>query len=220
MRRSFLLGFLLAFLGFARVTHAQEDELLFDPNDNTEGFVFGLRGFYIPPVSASGEDQFEDIEIETTWGSGLGVFLGYGYSPSLLFFAIIDQSAHDPDNAQIGGDITLYHFDFGARYHLRVSDPRYVPYASLALGAKQLYTRRFNNPNTGTATRATINALAVVPGAGVQLFFTENFAIDANAAVSIGSFRRISILGSRQRMESNGAVTTRISVGVNWYPET
>lgn len=218
--RSLLSVLLIAFLATARDVRAQLDEELFDPRDNTKGWVFGLRGFYVPPVSASGEGQFDDIEIETTWGSGLGVLIGYGYTQSLLFYGQVDQSVHDPDNAQIAGGITLYHFDFGARYHLRLRDPRFVPYAALAFGGKQLYTKRFIDPETATATRATINALSVVPGGGIQIFLSENFAFDANAAVSIGSFRRISILGTRQRMESNGAVTARISVGVNWYPET
>lgn len=219
MRFSMLLGLVLAASSLVRTAHAQlEEELLYDPFENTRGFMLGLRGGFVPAMAASGERQFEGTDVATTWGSGYGVQLGYGYSPHLLFFGSVDQSTHESDNAQISSDITLYHFDFGARWHFRPSDYRIVPYVSLAIGGKQLYTHQFIDPG-GTARRTTINARAIVPGGGLQVFFTENFAVEGNAAVSIGGFRRISIDGAgRQRLYSNGGVTSRISLGVNWYP--
>jgi hypothetical protein len=55
----------------------------------------------------------------------------------------------------------------------------------------------------------------------MQLFFTEDFALDANVVVSIGSAHRIDIQGvQRSSMKSSGGLTTRLRVGVNWYPES
>jgi hypothetical protein len=218
MRSSLLIPFVLAASLPARAAYAQAEELLYDPYANIQGFLVGLRGAFVPGTTASGERQFEGTEVETTWGSGFGVQVGYGYSPHLLFFASVDRTAHESDNAQIASGITLYHFDFGARYHFRLTDYRYVPYVSLGFGGKQLFTRQFIDSG-GTARRTTINARAIIPGGGMQVFFSENFAVEGNLAVSIGSFRRISIDGvGRQRLYSNGGVTSRITLGVNWYP--
>ena len=219
MRSSLLVAFVLSASLPARALDAQvREELLYDPRDNTEGFMLGVRGTVVPGVSLSGERQFEGTDVDANWGSGFGVVVGYGYSPHLLFFGSIDQTMHESDNAQIVSDITLYHFDFGARWLFRPADVRYVPYVSLAVGGKQLYTRRFIDPG-GTARRTTINARSVIPGGGMQVFFSENFAFDGSVGVSIGSFRRISIDGSgRQRLYSSGGVTTRVALGVNWYP--
>ena len=218
MRPSLLVALAFASTLAARSAHGQVEELLYDPHGNVEGFMIGLRGGFVPAMTATGERQFEGTEVATTWGSGFGVQMGYGYSPRLLFFASVDETAHESNNAQIFGAITMYHFDFGARFHIRPADPRLVPYVSLAVGGKQVYTRRFIESG-GTARRATLNARAIVPGGGMQLFFTEDFALEGNVAVSVGGFRRISIDGSgRQRLYSSGGVTSRVTVGVNWYP--
>lgn len=219
MRFPLLSVLMLATFVATRAAPAQvEEELLYDPRENTNGFMVGLRGSFVPGISVSGERQFEGTEVATTWGSGYGVQVGYGFSPRLLFFGSVDHTTHESDNAQISSNITLYHFDFGARYHFRPADYRYVPYVSLAFGGKQLYTREFIEPG-GTARRTTINARAIIPGGGMQVFFSENFAVEGNAAVSFGGFRRISIDGAgRHRLYSNGGVTSRVTLGVNWYP--
>jgi hypothetical protein len=94
-----------------------------------------------------------------------------------------------------------------------------VPYAALAFGGKQLYTRTFID-TLGVSRRATINARAIIPGAGLQFFFSENFAFDANLSLSLGSFHKIDVAGGgRQSLQSDGGTTSRMSVGVNWYPE-
>lgn len=220
MRSKLLL--VLAFMSAlaARPVSAQVvEELLYDPRGITEGLMVGLRLGFVPGTTLTGERQFEGIEVATTWGSGGGVMVGYGITPQLLMFGSVDQSAHDSDNARIVGNITLYHFDFGARFHFHLRDVRYVPYASLAFGGKQLYTRTFID-TLGVSRRATINARAIIPGAGLQFFFSENFAFDANLSLSLGSFHKIDVAGGgRQSLQSDGGTTSRMSVGVNWYPE-
>lgn len=200
--------------------HAQAEELLYDPRDITEGFVLGIRGSFSAGTSATFEAPFDGVEIATTWGTGGGVLLGYGLTPTLLFYASVDQTRHDSDNARVQSDITLYHIDFGARYHFQFGDPRLVPYASLGVGGKQLYTHGFND-STGVVRRATINARAFVVGGGFQYFFTEDFAIDGGMALSIGSFNKFDVEGSgRRNVNSDGGLTTRVMIGVNWYPES
>lgn len=213
-----IIALVFALVLSVRAVYGQGEELLYDPFENTTGFMVGVRGSFVPGTSASGERQFAGTELATTWGSGGGLVFGYGLTPHLLLFGSVDASLHDSDNAQIVSGITLYHFDFGARYHFRLPDYRYVPYVSFAFGGKQLFARRFIDSG-GTARRTTINARAIVPGGGLQVFFTEDFAVEGNVAVSIGSFRNISIDGSgKQRLFSDGGVTSRISLGVNWYP--
>ncbi|HUF29632.1 MAG TPA: hypothetical protein VMM77_03135 [Gemmatimonadaceae bacterium] len=199
---------------------APAEELLYDPRTITSGIMVGLSGGFVPGTTVTGERQSEGTEIKTTWGSGIGGHLGYGYTPRLLLLMGIERSSHGSDNAQVVGDITLYHFDFGVRYHFHRRDVRYVPYASLAVGGKQFKTRSFID-TSGVVRRATFNARAINPGGGMQLFFTENFTLDANVIVSIGSVHRIEIHQvQRSTMKSSGGLTTRLRVGVNWYPET
>jgi hypothetical protein len=218
MRPLLLIVLALTLAIAAKPVHGQAEELLYDPRGITEGLMVGLRATFVPGVTVTGERQFEGIDVATTWGTGAGIIVGYGVSPRLLLFGSVDHSAHDSDNARVAGDITLYHFDFGVRFHLHLRDVRYVPYATLAAGGKQLYTRTFID-TLGVVHRATINARAIVPGAGFQFFFRENFAFDGNVSLSIGSFRRIDVEGSgRQKFHSSGGTTARISAGVNWYP--
>ena len=219
MRVSLLPALAVLMMLATRPAFGQVEELLYDPREITEGVAIGLRGTFLTGMSAAGEGQFEGIDVATTWGSGFGALLGYGITPRLLLFASVDHTVHDSDNARIAGDITLYHFDFGARYHWHLRDVRFVPYASLALGGKQLYTRTFID-TLGVSRRATINARAVIPGAGMQFFFTENFALDGGVAVSVGSFGKIDVEGSgRRKFESSGGRTTRLTVGLSWYPD-
>jgi hypothetical protein len=221
-RSSLLLALIVSAPLFARSARAQApgEELLYDPRSITSGIMVGLSGGFVPGTTVTGERQFEGTEVKTTWGSGVGLQAGYGYTPRLLFLASIDRSSHSSDNAQIAGDITLYHYDFGARYQFHRRDVRYVPYVSLAVGGKQFKTRSFID-SSGVARRATFNARAIIPGGGMQLFFTENFALDANVVVSIGSVHRIDIQQvQRSSMKSSGGLTTRLRVGVNWYPES
>lgn len=216
---SLLLAILVWSSLVARSSQAQAEELLYDPRVITRGIMVGLSGGFVPATTVTGEGQFEGTEVTTTWGSGIGAHAGYGYTPRLLFMASIDRSSHGSDNAQVAGDITLYHYDFGVRYHFHRRDVRYVPYASFAIGGKQFKTRSFID-QSGVARRTTFNARAIVPGGGMQLFFTENFALDANVVVSIGSPHRIDIQQvQRSSMKSSGGMTTRLRVGVNWYPE-
>jgi hypothetical protein len=218
MRVSLCIFMALVSLVSSRRLHAQGEELLYDPRDITSGLLVGARGTAVPGTSATGKGQSAGTDLATTWGSGGGLIVGYGSSPRLLFFASVDYSTHESDNAQIAGDITLWHFDFGARFHLHLPNVRYVPYVSLAAGGKQLYTREFID-TLGVARPATINARAIVPGAGMQVFLLDNFAIDGQVAVSIGSFGRINMEGNRRRLRTDGGVTTRVMIGVNWYPD-
>ena len=221
-RSSLLLALIVSAPLFARSGSAQlpDEELLYDPRSITNGFMVGLSGGFVTGTTVTGEGQYEGTEVKTTWGSGVGLHGGYGYTPRLLLLASIDRSSHSSDNAQIAGDITVYHYDFGARYQFHRRNVRYVPYVSLAVGGKQFKTRSFID-TTGVVRRATLNARAIIPGGGMQLFFTDDFALDANVVVSIGSAHRIDIRGvQRSSMKSSGGLTTRLRVGVNWFPES
>jgi hypothetical protein len=221
-RSSLLLALIVSAPLFARSARAQApgEELLYDPRSITSGLTVGLSGGFVPGTTITGEGQFEGTEVKTTWGSGVGLHGGYGYTPRLLFIASIDRSSHSSDNAQVAGDITLYHYDFGARYQFHRRDVRYVPYVSLAIGGKQFKARSFID-TSGVARRATFNARAIIPGGGMQLFFTEDFAVDANVVISIGSVHRVDIQQvQRSSMKSSGGLTTRLRVGVSWYPES
>ncbi|HSJ63126.1 MAG TPA: hypothetical protein VK922_04370 [Gemmatimonadaceae bacterium] len=219
MRPSLLTALALVSLLASRPAHGQLEDDLFDPRDNTKGLALGVRGGFVSGLSTTGERNYAGIDLATTWGSGVGLQVGYGYSPRLLFYGSVDHSWVDSDNTQVIGDLTLYHFDFGVRYHLHLRDVRYVPYVSLALGGKQLYTRSFID-TLGVSRPATINGRAIVPGAGMQLFVTEDLAVDGQVAVSIGGFGKIDVDGGGRRMyQSSGGQTVRVLFGASWYPE-
>lgn len=197
---------------------AQQEELLYDPRENTEGFLFGVAGHFVPAITVTGKDAFAGTELKTTWASGGGVTFGYGYKHRWLFFGTVDVAKPESDNATVDGQITFWHFDFGARMHFHLEDHRVVPYASLAIGAKQLHTRSFID-STGVQRSATLNARMLAPGVGVQFFPYEDFAIDAAVVLGLGSFNRLDVSGvGKAKLKSDGGTTTRLRVGVNWYP--
>lgn len=197
-----------------------EEELLYDPRENTVGALVELNAGFLPGVTVTGSGALDFFEVKTTWSSSIGFVVGYGITPSWLIYGGVDRAKPNSDNARVLGSMTLDHFDVGLRYNHHLADVRLVPYADVAFSGKQLYARQLVD-TLGVARRTTINGRAVAVGAGVQYFFTENFALDGSAKVSIGSFGRVWIDGSkRQSIDSSGGTTTRFRVGVAWYPQS
>lgn len=209
---------LLAALCLPTAAKAQGEELLYDPRENTNGVMLGLAGHFVPAIRVSDTDAFEGASVRTTWATGGGVQVGYGYGRRWLFYAGMDVANPQSNDVTVDGDFTFWHYDFGARLHHHLTDHRIVPYLSLAVGAKQLHTRHFID-STGVERSATLNARSIAPGVGVLYFPYEDLAFDASLVFGFGSFTRLHVTGvTSRKLDSEGGTSTRLRFGLNWYP--
>jgi hypothetical protein len=124
---------------------------------NTGGFMIGghLNGSAL---------SFEGADTES--GGGLGIAIGYGFTPKLMLYLNVDAAKVDIADTQIGGSFALGHGDLGIRYTFANSARAWVPYLNAAFTSR-VASANVDNSLTST-TEVSISGPAVSVGGGVR----------------------------------------------------
>jgi len=200
--RTFLLA--AALLTTAPVLAAQSAN-----RSNTRGFMVGahLNG---SSLSYEGGDQES--------GGGIGLAIGYGFSPRVQLFFNVDAANVDIGDADIGGTYALGHGDLGIRYTFAKATQRWTPYLSAA------FTSRLATADVETGvlstTEVSISGPAFTVGGGVQYFFSERLALDAGLLFSSGKFNTIKVGSISVDVDDvDNSTSARFNVGLKFYPQ-
>ena len=176
---------------------------------STKGFFIGahLNGSSV----TIDEPEFED-EAD---GSGLGIQLGYGFTPQFALF--IDGTA-----AQLEDEIGFAHFDLGVRYSFTSPTRRWVPSLEAAFTSRALRKddAEFEDEN-GEIFIADVELLGsgFTLGFGLQYFATPSWAIGAGLKFTGGEFDDIKIDDVTIDGFELDASSTRFNIGVTWFPQ-
>ena len=147
------------------------------------------------PVSAS------------AWGYGFGriftLFTGYDFS-----LVGSDFFSDSYDGAVIAGTL-----DLGARFHLPIGRPEFVPYAEVALSGFVVLTEDEGNGSDG------LGGGGITLGGGALYFLSERVALQGGADVTLGTYGTAFVRGEAVELpaELDGA-NVRVQAGLSFYP--
>ena len=174
---------------------------------STKGFFLGahLNG------TAIGADDLSD---ESETGGGLGVQLGYGFTRSLAL--VLDGTG----SLMGSGDeeFTLGHFDVAIRYAFTSPTRRVVPF--LEVGYAGFAAQQDDAEIEGSTETGDLSLVGtgVMVGGGLQYYVSPKLALGLGLKWTTGEFTEAEIGGVRLEDLGIDATTTRVNLGLTWYP--
>ncbi|MGI9625915.1 MAG: outer membrane beta-barrel protein [Longimicrobiales bacterium] len=146
---------------------------------------------------------------------GAGFRIGYGLNRVVTLFLDLSGSAVDLRNpAPLSGSWELGYADLGLRVHLADSRRRLVPYAEGAVGTRGVAA----DLDSGSGPqRVNFNGGTLSVGAGLNVYVSEYWALDANLRWSKGSFSDVTVGGTPVAGSVVSADSARLKLGVLWW---
>jgi len=190
-------SFILAMMLVPTMASAQRSE--------TSGFRLNVHA----NGSAIKVEDSDDIEN----GGGLGVSLGWGFSPSLMLYATLD--AANINGASGSPDYGLGHFDLGMRYSFAGTEKAWVPFLLAGLGARAAV---WDNYDSGEDL--SISGAGVTFGGGLSYYFSPSLALEGGLKWNVGKFTQASLGGETVDLDEFefSATSTRFNLGLSWQP--
>jgi hypothetical protein len=179
------------------------------------GLMLGVYTLASPGLTIEGED-IEGDPFQTELGGGAGVQIGYGFSRRLMAFAAIDLAKQGSGIDGVDGNFGLVHFEIGARLNLPIAGSRALPYALASFSGRAVGAEV--RDDFGDRTDVSLSGTALGVGGGVQFFLSPGLALDTGARLGYGKFGRIKVDGDEEDIDVDRSTTTRLHVGLNWYP--
>ena len=184
------------------------------PRANTSRLFLGL-GLNGTRLSV---DESEFSEDESDSGGGLSGQIGWGFTPKFAIFLEAGAARVSTDDDE---DFDLAHVDLGARYHFVSPSRALVPYLEAALTHRAAMADdiAFDDGNGGIEEvdiELSGNGFSI--GGGLQYFVAPNWALNAGLKWTTGQFDKLKVDDVSIEDLDIDATTTRLTVGVVWYP--
>ena len=147
-------------------------------------------------------------------GFGVGALIGYGFNKNVALYVGFDLGkvdlASNLDNEKRTYNLT--HLDFGARYSFANQNRALVPYLGAVVSGRGLTA-------TISGIDLKVTGLGFGGGGGIQYFVNPNVAIDLGLMYETGKFDKKKVNNIKTTLSDAGnSSSTRISVGVRYYP--
>jgi hypothetical protein len=173
---------------------------------NTDGFRLGvhLNG------SAIRVEDSDDVES----GGGIGLAIGYGFTPSLMIYLAADAASIDA--FQDDPDYTLAHGDLGLRLSFANAARAFIPFVQAAATARVV-----TYDEIGFAGEdLEMSGMGGSVGAGVGFFAARTLSLEAGLHLTFGKFTDSKYGGIEESLDGGGfnATSTRFNLGASWYP--
>ena len=171
---------------------------------STKGFFLGahLNGSSV----TIDESDFE----EESNGGGLGIQLGYGFTPRIALF--IDGTA-----AQLEDEVGFGHFDLGVRYAFTSPTRRWVPSIEAAFTSRALM--KDDAEIEGEVVDLEVLGSGLTLGFGLQYYTAPGWAIGAGLKFTGGEFTDVKVDNVTVEGFEIDATSTRFNIGVTWFPQ-
>ena len=150
----------------------------------------------------------------TESGPGLGLVLGYGFTPIWAVYGKLSGANMLDVN---GNSFGLGHFDVGVRAHFRTGPHVVVPFVQAGLsglGEAQTLTNRTGQHDV------TASGAGVAFGGGLNMHVRPALAISAGVTWSVGTFTTYTLDNQTVPGTSLSATSARVHLGVIWFPQT
>lgn len=150
---------------------------------------------------------FKEVEIGTQMGAGLGVLLGYDFTPKLAGFMGLNGSF--VSSSDLGRTPLLTHFDLGVQFAIGKMETM-MPYGTVA------YSRWWNTVDQGYGRLKTRGG-GMTLGGGIKYPLSPLLDIDLGFVATFGGFSRATLDGLSREVDLD-ATAARLTAGVIWYP--
>jgi len=165
-------------------------------------------GFFIGLGYEGDASQVNQTGSPMESGNGGGLVLGYGFSPK---WSMYGEGSGATMNTVDGGTYSLAHVDLGVRRHFRTGPNVVVPFIQFGLSARAV-------SQTIDGSNVTGSGGGLSAGAGLNAHFTPSFAFSAEATWAFGNFDNWQVDNSTVSTDALNVLTTRVHVGVVWFP--
>ena len=177
---------------------------------STKGFFLGA---HLNGSAISAEDLSDDVES----GGGFGVRLGYGFTPRLAL--VLDGTGAIINSTD--DEYTLAHFDVALRYAFTGATRRFVPFleagfSGRAAGADDVTL--YLDDGSQTTGDLTISGTGLTLGAGAQYYVSPKVALGLGLKWTTGEFSTVKFDNVSVDGLEIDATSTRLNLGVTWYP--
>lgn len=171
---------------------------------NTKGFLGNVH-YSRTSLKTEGSDK-------TEMGNGVGVRLGWGFSPKFTGYVGLAASKMIIDDASGGGDYGLGQFDLGVTYNFASSSRALIPYIEVALSSDAIAYSQGGSDIKAAGTGFTF-------GGGINYFFSRSAALQVGLNLSSISFDDAEVDGTKVPDSGGSASGGRLMIGLNWYPK-
>lgn len=210
MPRSSFAVLSLASLIAAAPAAAQPVAGTFGAASSTKGFFLGA---HLNGTALSAEDLSDDTES----GGGLGVQVGYGFTPRLALVLDGTGARFDVD----GEEFTVAHFDVALRYAFTGQTRRFVPFLELGYSgraAAQEDVTFFLDDGSTVTGDLELSGTGFTFGGGLQYYVSPKVAIGAGVKWTTGEFDTVKFDDVSVSDLGIDAMSARVNLGLTWYP--
>lgn len=192
-----LASLLLLFI--AAEAHAQR-------GSNTQGIYLNV---HLNGTSISYDEDEFFLQDDSHSGGGGGIEIGYGVTRLVTLYLGLNGSSISTDAVEDA--YTLAHVDLGAQFNFGAGRNRAVPYADVALTARQATIGLVGDD-------LEIRGGGITLGGGLRYYLSRVLALDGGLALTFGTFSEIERGRVTIEIDDFSAVSARLAVGLSWYP--
>jgi hypothetical protein len=175
----------------------------------TEGFNLGIHASGASLVVESGE--------RNNAGGG-GLWVGYGFNPTVEVFFQGDGAQFDVQDASVEGTWTLAHADLGVRFHFANAVRSWVPYLQAAITGRVVEVEDgILNSNAQSETISLLGG-GLTLGGGVVFHFNESLGLDLQLLWTGGTFTELEVGSVTLSDLDIEAQSSRFNIGLSWWP--
>jgi hypothetical protein len=204
----------VAFAALSTLTGAARAHAQLIPRN--EGLMLGAHTLVAAGVTISGPGMRGEIRTET--GEGVGLQIGYGFSPRLMVYGNADLAKQGTNFGAFDGDMGLLHVELGGRLTFPRPGKRLFPYVTAMVGKRGLAA---SSSGGGIDAQIQITGMEVGAGAGVLYALNPSLSLDGALLGARGKLSRVVLSGDVRgddTVDVNGSNTIRLKLGVNWHP--
>jgi hypothetical protein len=150
-------------------------------------------------------------------GGGMGVRMGWGFTPRLTAFVGYDRASIESADAQLADKYSLGQVDLGLQYNFANSDRAWRPFVEAAATRRSMYADV--TLDDGSTADMSASGLGMSIGGGFQYFFSAPWAISTGLNYTFGSFTKGEMDGVSADLDpAISARGARLNVGLSWHP--
>lgn len=170
---------------------------------NTKGFLGNVH-YNRTSLKTEGSSKTEK-------GNGIGVRLGWGFSPNFTGYLGLGASKMIIDDASGGGDYGLGQGDLGVTYNFASAQRALVPYVELALSSQAIAYSVGGSDIKQAGSGFTF-------GGGINYFFSRSAALQVGLNFTSSKFGDAEVDGTKVPNSGGTGSGGQLMVGFNWYP--
>lgn len=183
---------------------------------DAQGLSVNARAGYASGYTVKG-DQFGSDEIRTDGGILGGVGIAYGFTPMFGLYANLDAARQGNRTDRSNGNFGVAYFEFGTRVNLTMlQSAKFLPYVNAAYMSRAMAADV--DLGGGNTERFELSGAGFSIGGGAQYRMSPRFSFDGGVQVGMGKFDEGRFGGTRQSVRLDNTTSTRVSLGLNWFP--